>query len=241
MPDNWGRHHISRQFDSELDDIQNRALIMGGLVEQQTAKALQGLIQSDIKLCNDVIAGDRDVNDLEVAIDNDCTSILVRRQPTAGDLRRVLAVIKTINDLERIGDQASNIAKRGLELAEMERPRNQFIEVQRLGEQVSKILHNTLDAFARLDPEAALAMTKEDDLIDVEYEGIIRQHITQMMEDPRTIRRSLDIIWTVRALERIGDHAKNICEYLIYLIKGKVVRHAPRELIASMAMDDNKT
>ncbi|MBI1194315.1 MAG: phosphate signaling complex protein PhoU [Gammaproteobacteria bacterium] len=232
MADTRGRHHISRQFDSELEDIHNRALVMGGLVEQQITDALQALVRGDVKACMTVIENDHRVNALEVGLDEDCTRILVRRQPTASDLRLVLTVLKTINDLERIGDQATTVARRALDLAEVERPRNQYIEIQRLGERVCQLLRNTLDAFARLDAEAALAVTREDAMIDMEYEGILRQQMTLMMEDPRTIRRSLDIIWSVRALERIGDHAKNICEYIIFLVKGKVVRHTSPEQMA---------
>lgn len=232
MADSRGRHHISRQFDSELEDIHNRALVMGGLVEQQITDALQALVRGDVKASMTVIENDHRVNALEVGLDEDCTRILVRRQPTASDLRLVLTVIKTINDLERIGDQATTVARRALDLAEVERPRNQYIEIQRLGERVCQQLRNTLNAFARLDAEAALAVTREDAMIDMEYEGILRQQMTLMMEDPRTIRRSLDIIWSVRALERIGDHAKNICEYVIFLVKGKVVRHTSPEQMA---------
>ncbi len=240
MAETRGRHHISRQFDSELEDIHNRALIMGGLVEQQITEALRALIHNDVKSCLAVIENDHRVNALEVDLDEECTRILVRRQPTAGDLRLVLTVIKTINDLERIGDQATTVARRALDLAEVERPRNQYIEIQRLGERVCQLLHNTLDAFARLDSEAALAVTQEDELIDMEYEGILRQQMTLMMEDPRTIRRSLDIIWSVRALERIGDHAKNICEYIIFLVKGKVVRHTSPAQMARAALDNTR-
>ena len=240
MAETWGRHHISRQFDSELEDIHNLALVMGGLVEQQITDALQALVRGDVAVCMAVVENDHRVNALEVGLDEDCTRILVRRQPTAGDLRLVLTVIKTINDLERIGDQATTVARRALDLAEVERPRNQYIEIQRLGERVCQLLRNTLDAFARLDAEAALSVTREDALIDMEYEGILRQQMTIMMEDPRTIRRSLDIIWSVRALERIGDHAKNICEYVIFLVKGKVVRHTSPEQMAAAALDKTR-
>ena len=185
-----------------------------------------------------VIERDREVNTLEVAIDEGCTQILARRQPAAGDLRLVVAVIKTITDLERIGDQAEKVARMGLRLAEQERPKPQLMEIQHLGERVQRMLHHTLDAFARLDPEAAFEVTREDEKIDYLYEGILRQVVTFMMEDPRAIRRSLDVIWAVRALERIGDHAKNICEYVIYLVKGKDVRHIGPEQVKQTVLGE---
>lgn len=218
-------HHISRQFNEELEDVRNQVLIMGGLVEQQITNAVKALVEGDNALAEQVIENDRKVNGLEVAIDEECTQILARRQPAASDLRLVVAVIKTITDLERIGDQAEKIARMGSHLAEMERPKSQYYEVQSLGENVIRMLHETLDAFARMDVDEAIKVSQSDDKIDHEYDGIIRKMVTFMMEDPRSIRRSLDVIWSVRALERIGDHSKNICEYVIYLVKGKDVRH----------------
>jgi len=218
-------HHISRQFNEELEDVRNQVLMMGGLVEQQIADAVKALVEGDSRLADQVIENDHKVNGLEVAIDEECTQILARRQPAASDLRLVIAVIKTITDLERVGDQAEKIARMGVHLAEMERPKGQYYEVQSLGERVIKMLHQTLDAFARMDVDAAIKVSQQDAQIDHEYDGIIRKMVTFMMEDPRTIKRSLDVIWSVRALERVGDHSKNICEYVIYLVKGKDVRH----------------
>ncbi len=235
MSETLGRHHISRQFDSELEAIHHRVLAMGGLVEQQISDALRALVDNDVALAAQVIDNDARVNAHEVALDESCTRIIVRRQPTASDLRLVLAVIKTINDLERIGDQAATVARKAISLAGMERPGNHFLEIDRLGERVRRMLHHGLDAFARLDVEAALEVVREDELIDHEFDGIMRQQVTMMMEDPRTIRRSLDIMWTARALERMGDHAKNICEYLVYLVKGKDVRHTSPEALAEIA------
>ncbi|MBK9131452.1 MAG: phosphate signaling complex protein PhoU [Gammaproteobacteria bacterium] len=222
-------HHISAQYNEELEDLRNRVLNMGGLVEQQIADAVTALVDGDGERCELVINRDVNVNSMEVEIDEECTRVLARRQPAAGDLRLIVAIIKTITDLERIGDQAEKVARIGLHLMEMERPKNRYMEIYNLGEHVRLMMHNTLDVFARLDPEAALQVTREDKNIDDEYEGVMRQMVTYMMEDPRTIRRSLDIMWSLRALERIGDHSKNICEYVIYLVNGKDVRHLSLE------------
>ncbi len=218
-------HHISQQFDAELEDVRNSVLAMGGLVEQQIIQAITALAEGDTRLAEDVINNDVKVNSAEVAIDEECTHIIARRQPAASDLRLIIAVIKTITDLERIGDQAERIARMGLRLAEKERPKNQYSELRHLGELVAKMVHDTLDAFARMDAEAAVEVARQDLKVDQEYDGVMRQALTFMMEDPRSITRMLDVMWTARAIERIGDHAKNICEYIIYLVKGKDVRH----------------
>ncbi|HEY4732628.1 MAG TPA: phosphate signaling complex protein PhoU [Gammaproteobacteria bacterium] len=230
-------HHISKQFNAELEDIRNRVLAMGGLVEQQVADAVTALVEGNTRLAETVISNDHKINGLEVALDEECTQILARRQPAASDLRLIVTVIKTITDLERIGDEAEKVALMGLHLAKMERPKNQFLEIHDLGARVRQVLHHTLDAFARMDTEAALRITRDDEKTDHEYEGILRQMVTFMMEDPRAIRRSLDIIWSARALERIGDHAKNICEYIIYLVKGKDVRHISLEQMEKTALN----
>lgn len=221
--------HISHQFNIELEEIRNRVLEMGGLVEQQINNAIKSLVEGDIDLANTVIQRDMQVNAAEVAIDEECSQILARRQPAASDLRLVVAVIKTITDLERIGDQAERIARMGKRLAKQERPKNGYHELQNLGEHVARMMHDTLDAFARTDTEAALRIAKEDLSLDQEYDGIMRQSLTFMMEDPRMITRMLDVMWIARAIERIGDHAKNIGEYIIYLVKGKNVRHTSLE------------
>lgn len=223
--------HISRQFNAELEDIRSRVLQMGGLVEQQIGKAITALVSSDTTMANAVATEDYKVNQMEVAIDEECSQIIARRQPAASDLRLVVAVIKTITDLERIGDEAEKIARMALRLAGEERPKTNYMEIQALGNHVRQMVHDTLDAFARLDIEAAIRIAREDDRVDSEYEGIMRQMITYMMEDPRTISRTLNVVWAARALERIGDHACNICEYVIYLVKGKDVRHTSLEQI----------
>lgn len=221
--------HISHQFDSELEDIRNKVLAMGGLVEQQINDAVKALAEADVSLAESVINKDVKVNAAEVAIDEECSHIIARRQPAASDLRLVVAVIKTITDLERIGDQAERIARMGLRLADIERPKNGYIEIQNMGTHVADMVRGALDAFARMDVDAAIDVAKQDLKVDKEYDGIMRQVITFMMEDPRSITRMLDLVWTARAIERIGDHAKNICEYVVYLVKGKDVRHTSLE------------
>ena len=222
-------HHILSRFNADLEGIRSSVLKMGGLVEQQLHDGINALVNGDSRLGEEVARLDHKVNAMEVAIDEDCSRILATRNPTASDLRLIVAVIKTITDLERIGDEAEKLGHIAARLASMDRPSDRYRELKHIGELVSDMVHGALDAFARFDTDAAVAVARRDRLVDEEYEAIQRQCITFMMEDPRAIRRTLDVLWVARALERIGDHAKNICEYVIYLVLGKDVRHVSLE------------
>ncbi|NKF50320.1 phosphate signaling complex protein PhoU [Shewanella sp. WXL01] len=220
--------HISGQFNTELEDIRNRVLAMGGLVERQLEQALDALAGLDAELAKAVIEGDHKVNGMEVAIDEECTRIIAKRQPAASDLRLIITISKTITDLERIGDACVRIAKAAVE----KRSKSQeplLVSIESMGRHATRGLHATLDALARMDAEKALELHKEDAKLDKEYEGIIRQLMTYMMEDPRSIPGVLDVLWAARAVERVGDRCKNICEYIIYYVKGKDVRHTSYE------------
>ncbi len=221
--------HISQQFEKELQDIRSLVLAMGGLIEQQVANAQQALLTGDSELARSVIALDEDVNELEVKIDEECIQIIALRQPTASDLRLVAGILKTITDLERIGDESVSIARMAMSLSEKDRPKKNYRELQSMGNHVLGMLHDALDCFARLDADQAVSVAHEDKGIDSDYEGIIRQLITYMMEDPRTVSKAIDMMWSARSLERIGDHASNICEHVIYLVEGKDVRHLSLE------------
>jgi phosphate transport system protein len=222
-------HHISRRFNEDLERVRTRVLAMGGLVEDSLAKAITALVEGDSSLGESLAIDDLKINGMEVAIDEECSRVLATRSPAAGDLRLIVAVIKTITDLERIGDEAEKIGNIASRLAAVERPENRYREIKHMGRIVSEMVHDALDAFARLDAQAAVQVARRDRSVDEEYESIQRQSITFMMEDPRSIRRALDVMWIVRALERVGDHAKNICEYVIFMVHGKDVRHTRLE------------
>jgi phosphate transport system protein len=218
-------HHISRRYNEELEDIRNRVLAMGGLVEQQLKDAMTSLENQDARLATSVIENDFRVNAMEVAIDEECNLVLARRQPAARDLRLVVAVIKTITDLERIGDEAERIARMASRLAGEERVTRLFTQIRNLGQHVRGMVHGALDAFAHLDTVKAVEVWSEDRSVDREYESLMRELMTYMMEDPSSIPCVLQAMFAARAIERIGDRAGNICEYVIYLVKGKDVRH----------------
>jgi phosphate transport system protein len=220
-------HHISQRYNEELDRLRTRVLGMGGFVELQLQKAVTALVEGDSALGEAVALDDYKVNGMEVSIDEECSRLLAIRAPTAGDLRVILSMIKTITDLERIGDEAEKVGYIASRLATMERPADTYREIKHLGRLASEMVRDALDAYARMDADAALGVVRRDRLVDEEYESIQRQCITFMMEDPRAIRRSLDLLWVVRALERVGDHAKNLGEYVIYMVHGKDVRHTP--------------
>lgn len=218
-------HHISRRYNDELDRVRTRFLAMGGVVEQQLQRALRALIDGDGALVEAVEATELRVNDLEVDIDEECGMLLAMRAPTAGDLRVVLAMMKAVTDLERIGDESEKIGLIAERLIVDERPADRYREVRHLGRVVSDMLHDALDAFARMDASSAMSVARRDRLVDEEFDAIHRQCITFMMEDSRAIRRTLDLLWVVRSIERIGDHATNLCEHVVYMAQGEDIRH----------------
>ena len=216
---------ISRRFNKDLEDVRSQVLAMGGTVEAQLSRAILAIVSGDSALGLKVANDDYKVNKLEVSIDEECSRILATRSPAASDLRLIVAIIKTITDLERIGDEAEKIGFLASQLAVMDRPSDSYRELKYLGNHVAVTLRSAMNAFARLDVDAAMDVVKEDERVDEEYDAITRQCITFMMEDPRSIRRFMNVTWAARSLERIGDHAKNICEYVIYMVQGRDIRH----------------
>ena len=229
--------HISRRYNKDIEDLRNTVLAMGGLVESQLSQAIAAIVSGDSELGLQVARDDYKVNNLEVDIDEECSRILATRAPAAGDLRLIVAIIKTITDLERIGDEAEKIGFLASKLAAMDRPSDSYRELKTLGNHVLHMVRDAMNAFARLDVVEALETVKEDELVDEEYEAITRQCITFMMEDPRSIKRVMNVTWAARSLERIGDHAKNICEYVIYMVQGRDVRHTLRSDASDISTD----
>lgn len=217
--------HISQQFNAELEEVRSHLLAMGGLVEKQVNDAVIALIEADSGLAQQVRDVDDQTNQMERDIDEACLRILARRQPAASDLRLVISISKSVIDLERIGDEASKIARRAIELCEEGSAPRGYVEVRHIGDQVRRMVRDALDAFARFDAELALSVAQHDKTVDREYKTALRELATYMMEDPRSITRVLSVIWALRSLERIGDHARNIAELVIYLVRGTDVRH----------------
>ena len=222
--------HISKQYDADLESVRAKVLEMGNLVEQQMVDAMESLTKANPTLAKTVIKKDSLVNALEVQIDEDCSHIIARRQPAAGDLRMVLMMVKSITDLERIGDEAAKIARFALKSSENERkltPR--FVEIKAMASTARDMLHMALDAFARSDATKVIEIAHMDEEVDEQYQAAIRQLVTFMLEDPRTISVSLEVLFIAKAVERIGDHAKNISENVVYMVQGKDVRHISLE------------
>ncbi|MFA7554201.1 MAG: phosphate signaling complex protein PhoU [Spongiibacteraceae bacterium] len=231
-------HHISQQFNTELDLVRTHMLEMGGLVEKQVYDAVLALIEADENRAEKVKKGDKKINAMEVSIDEDCARILALRQPAASDLRLVIAISKSVIDLERIGDEARKIAVQALQLIESgESPRG-YTEIRHIGNHVAMMVRDALDSFARVDVDMALAVAKEDKLVDEEYGTAVRSLITYMMEDPRAIGKMINVLWALRSLERIGDHARNIAEQVIYLVKGTNVRHVGIKEMTARVQDE---
>ncbi|HBA09624.1 MAG: phosphate transport system regulatory protein PhoU [Methylotenera sp.] len=218
--------HTFKQYDAELEALRGKVLEMGGLVEQQIVQALEALVKLDSNLAKEVMGNDHLVNALEVQIDEGCSQIIARRQPAAGDLRMVMMMVKTITDLERIGDEATKIARTAQKIFDEDRMyKPRFNEIKSMVALVREMLRTALDGFARLDVSKTVEVARQDEQVDEHFRSAMRQLITFMLEDPRTISMSLEVLFVAKAIERIGDHAKNIAEYVVYMVKGKDVRH----------------
>ncbi|MDB5885716.1 MAG: phosphate uptake regulator, PhoU [Polaromonas sp.] len=226
--------HLSTQFDSELNGVSARVMELGGLVESQLRLAIYALSQFSAESANQVMDTELRVNSMELDIDRELSSIIARRQPTARDLRLLIAISKTTANLERAGDEAAKIARMVKSIMHSGASRTlPSSDLRVAADLASGLLRKALDAFARLDITAAVSILKEDDQIDAEFDGFVRKLITYMMEDPRTISASLDLLFIAKAIERVGDHAKNIAEFIIYIVKGADVRHSPMDQIES--------
>ena len=233
--------HISQQFNADLEAIRNQMLAMGGLVQRQVADSIEAICSGDTSSADKIIQREDDVDDMEVSIDQECTHILVRRQPAASDLRMVLAVSRVVRDLERIGDEATKIAIHALEVANGNQAGSKICHqaIRHMGTAVVKMISDALDAFARHDVDGAIEVVRNDKMVDDQYASAIRELITYMMEDPRSIGQAINILWILRAIERIGDHARNISEQVIYLVSGADVRHSTLTEMEEQAKGDN--
>lgn len=231
--------HISASFDSELEALKKLMLEMGGKVEAQLSAALSAVVEVDTEAAEAVVESDVEVNQMEMEIDEECATLIARRQPTASDLRLVVAIIKVNTDLERIGDEAAKVAKQALYIAKHKSSPSKLVELKRIGKRVSFMLHDALDAFVRLDVNKAIEVVKGDDEVDEEYGSAMRSLMTFMMEDPRELTPVLNEMWALRSLERIGDHACNIAEHVIYLVRGLDVRHGRLDEMGWDVLDRN--
>ncbi len=231
--------HISRRFNEELEQVRTLVMDMGNLVEQQVNDGLTALLNADLSLAKKVIKRDTKVNAMELEIDEICTKIIARRQPAASDLRLIVSVIKSITDLERIGDEAIKLGKNAIKLAKGNFAENEgarpLVELRHLGNHISRTLNRALISYAQMDVNEAFNIIKNDDIVDEEFDNISRLLVTKMMENPREIKNALRVTWCARALERIGDHTTNLCEYIVYLVEGKDIRHTTiKQLKATM-------
>jgi phosphate transport system protein len=229
--------HLSKQFDADLETLRSGVLQMGGLVESQIRGAIEAFTNGNADLIEQIVAAESRVNECEVQIDDDCSHIIVKRQPAAGDLRLIMAISKTVTDLERIGDEAEKIARMSKQIHDRgHTDLHRFANIRHAADIALSMLRQALDAFARLDTAQAASIIRQDMAIDTEFRSILRQLITFMMEDPRTISTALEIVWIAKAVERIGDHAKNIAEDVIYIVKGTDVRHTAVEVVEREAL-----
>lgn len=230
------QQHISQGFNSDLKALTLQLTHMGGLVEQQVEQATQALLTMNADLARQVQAREAEVDNMDFALSEACTRVLALRQPAASDLRRVVAISRSVSDLERIGDEANKIAHMTLQLIEDGAAQRGYLEVRHISQQVSTMLHDVLHTFVRQDVEEAVAVVAQDEVVDMEYHSAMRSLITLMMEDPRSISQVLNVIWVLRALERIGDHVSNIAEQVVYLVKGRDMRHtSPQEMKALLS------
>ncbi|MCQ3830137.1 phosphate signaling complex protein PhoU [Microbulbifer elongatus] len=217
--------HISRQFNEDLESLKTEMLEMGGLVTRQVADAVEALATADSELAEKVLQVEEEIDRCEMEVDEHATLIIAKRQPAASDLRMVMSVIRIARDLERVGDEASKIAKMAIALTDEGTAPRGYTEIRHIANAVRKMLNDALDAYTRFDVKAAMETLAKDEQVDMDYRSAIREMVTYMMEDPRSISRVMNVLWTLRSLERIGDHAKNICEQVVYLVQGADIRH----------------